>query len=90
MHDPEKIILIVLAIVLLILLVLSIIVVYIIIRILQNVQHISQKVSDTTDSIPEALRGVAKKLAPLALSTALGSIVKKAVKKRKFREDDDE
>ncbi len=90
MHNPETTLIIILAVAFLILIILSLVVVYLIIRILQNIHNVTEKVSSTADNIPDLVRMLGKRLAPVAFSTLVGALVKKAHNKRKAREDDDE
>mgnify|MGYP001795861075 CR=1 FL=1 len=90
MHNLELALLIILIAIFLVLLVLAVMVVVMILKILQNVRNVSQKVSDTADNIPGFLKFMGKKLAPVALSTFVGALLKRAKNKHDSKEAGDE
>ncbi len=64
----------------------SVVIILLIIFILRRVQRIAQRADNMTESIPEFMRVVGKRLAPLALTTVLGAFIKK-IKRSKSTED---
>ncbi|MBW3538285.1 hypothetical protein KY386_02205 [Candidatus Parcubacteria bacterium] len=65
-----------------ILLALSITVIYVVIRILQNVRGITQKTEAATENMSETMRMVIRKVAPLALPTIAGAVLRRLVRRR--------
>lgn len=81
--DVPTVLLIILSIGFAVLLILSITLAFILVKILSTVRRITLKAEEATDSIGAAAISVAKKVAPLAVSTAVGAVLKKARKHKK-------
>jgi membrane protein implicated in regulation of membrane protease activity len=82
--------LVVLATTLFIFLILAIVAIVLVVKILSNVNKATQKVSVALDSVPEFAKLIGKRMAPVAVSTLVSTILKRARDKRKYKEDDDE
>ncbi|HEY6736517.1 MAG TPA: hypothetical protein VI322_02260 [Candidatus Saccharimonadia bacterium] len=77
MTTVESILVIILAVGFAILLILSIIIASLTLAVLRRINRISEKAEAATSNISEAAALVSSKLAPVAISTALGLIAKK-------------
>lgn len=65
----------------------SVIIILLIIFILRRVQRIAQRADDMTESIPEFIRVIGKRFAPIALTSLVGTILKRVSRSRKNSED---
>lgn len=76
----------------LILLLCAIVAAYIIIRILQSLRHITHRAETTTENMSELVKALGRKLAPVAVSTLIGTILKRVKNRRsaKLSEDEDD
>lgn len=70
-----------------ILLLLSIVAVVIIVQILRNIHHITEKAEATTDNLAETLKVLGKKLAPVAITSLVSSIISRIKKRHNSKED---
>lgn len=82
MQNLEMALLVILIAIFLVLLILAILVVVLIVKILRNIQHVSQRISDVSDDVPEFLKVIGKRIAPVALTTVIGAFLRKARSKR--------
>ena len=87
MGTVELVLLIVLGVGFLILLILAIIISFIIVKIMQNLRRISTKAEAATDNLSSTLKVVAKRVAPMAVTTIIGMIIKK-LNTKKSKEDE--
>jgi pilus assembly protein TadC len=66
-----------------VLLVLSIVLVATVIIILRRVQRLTAKLETFSEDWAETLRNISKKVAPVALTTIIGTVIKRFVGRRK-------
>jgi succinate dehydrogenase/fumarate reductase cytochrome b subunit len=91
-NNVQTTLVILLAVGYLVLILAAIIAAVIVIKILNGVRHITAKAEATTENMSELVKTLGKRIAPVALSSLMGLVVKKVKDRRKAKyfEDEDE
>ena len=90
MNNIQTTLVILLAVGYLILILTTIIAAVIVVKILQNIRHITQKAATTSDNMADLVKSLGKKVAPVALSTVMGAVMKRFNDKRKAKNNQDD
>lgn len=61
---------------------LSILFVFLAVKIMGSVRRVAQRTEDATDSLTTVLKSVAKKVAPMAATTIVGTVLRRAKRRR--------
>ncbi|HSH31138.1 MAG TPA: hypothetical protein VK963_00535 [Candidatus Saccharimonadales bacterium] len=83
MDSTLTVLVIILSVGFIILLTLSITVIYVLIRILQNIRGITKKTELATENMSETMRMIVRKVAPLALPTIGGALLRRLIGKKR-------